>query len=104
MTTPEQTNMPRKEPLGCGHEYRDVAQVSNLLYRGFLIRNRHNAQKCCRGENRGLGNDKPWVAQVRLTRGYARFMQGYARQSAVKRSKGRFEPFRVTVPDLHQIA
>ena len=58
-------------------------------------------------ECRGLGNDKPCVARVTLTRGYARFMRGYARLSAVRRANARFELFRVRLPvcsKLHQIA
>jgi len=47
------------------------------------------------GERQGLGNDKPCGARVTLTRGYARFMRGYARLSAVKRANARFELFRV---------
>ena len=39
-----------------------VAQVSNLLYRGFLIRNRHNAQKGCRLE---VGDTAGWKPALR---------------------------------------
>ena len=46
----------------CGYKYGDVAQVSNLLYRGFLIRNRHNAQKGCRLE---VGDTAGWKPALR---------------------------------------
>src|SRR5437867_6774257 len=39
-----------------------VAQVSNLLYRGFLIRNRHSAQKGCRLE---VGDTAGWKPALR---------------------------------------
>jgi len=68
-----------------------------------------------RCERQGLGNDQPCVAQVALTRGYARFMRGYARLSAVRRANARFELFRAlcvgkssevarVCTKLHQIA
>src|SRR5213592_375738 len=44
------------------HKYGDVAQVSNLLYRGFLIRNRHTAQKGCRLE---VGDTAGWKPALR---------------------------------------
>src|SRR6266496_5612688 len=63
--------------------------------------------KIGRCERQGLGNDKPSLAQVTLTRDYARFMRGYARLSAVRRANARFELFRAEVAPvctkLHQI-
>src|SRR5438552_1603057 len=69
------------------------------------ICNRKSKIRHC--ERQGPGNDKPSLAQVTLTRGYARFMQGYARQSAPMRANARFELFRVSrwiCTKLHQIA
>jgi len=45
-----------------GTRFADVAQVSNLLYRGFPIRNRHHARTVSRLE---VGDTAGWKPALR---------------------------------------